>query len=231
MSTAKFILESILIVAALILIAYAAETVGRKRNGISGPVITTRMITMVGVFSAISAILMMLEIPVPFAPPFYKIDLSEVPALILSFAYGPAAGVMCEFLKILLKLVLKGTSSAFVGELANLVVGCSMILPAGIVYMMKKTKTQAVIACIVGTLCMTVIGSAFNGIYLLPKFAEIYGMPLEKIVAMGTVINPKIDSVAMLVLLCVVPLNLLKGTVDSLIVLFLYKKLRPVLRN
>lgn len=231
MSTIKFIIEAAGIIAVLVLFAYVAEMAGRKKRGVSGPVITTRMIAMVGVFAAISAVLMVLELPVPFAPPFYKIDLSEVPALLLSFAYGPAAGVLCEFLKILIKLVIKGTSSAFVGELANLVIGCSFILPAGMLYTLNKTKKQAIIACVTGTLIMTVFGSLFNGIYLLPKFAEVYGMPLDQIVAMGTAVNDKVTSVYALVLLCVVPLNLLKGTIDSLIVILLYKKLRPILRG
>ena len=89
---------------------------------------------------------------------------------------------------------------------------------------------QAKIACLAGTLVMTVFGSLFNGIYLLPQFAQIYGLPLEKIVAMGTAVNPAVNSVSALVLFCVVPVNLLKGILDSVITICLYKRLSRVIK-
>lgn len=231
MSTLLFIVEILLIVAAFIAISYLIEKSIAKRNGTSLTVITTRKIAMVGVFSAVSGVLMLIEIPLPFAPPFYKLDISEVPVLILTFAYGPVAGILTEMLKIFIKLIIKGTSSAFVGELANFVIGASLILPAGFIYFMKKTKKQALLACIIGTVVMTAFGSLFNGIYLLPKFAAIYGMPLSAIIGMGTAINPRINSVTALVLMCVVPMNLLKGAVDSVIVNLLYKRLSPIIKK
>lgn len=230
MDTVLFILEIILIAALIFAAAVLIEKTIRKDTSEAKPVITTKKITMVGVFAAVSGVLMLFEIPLPFAPPFYKLDISEVPVLILAFAYGPVAGVLCEFLKIIIKLVLKGTSSAFVGELANFLVGCSMVLPASVIYLFRKTRNQAILACIAGTLCMTIFGSLFNAFYLLPKFAQIYGMPLENIIAMGTAVNPAIDSVKLLVLCCVVPLNLLKGTLDSVITILLYKRLSSVIK-
>ena len=89
-----------------------------------------RRVSFVALFGAVAALLMYIEIPLPFAPPFYQIDLSEVPILICTFYLGPVSGVVCEFLKILLKLVLKGTSTAFVGDFANFAVGCALVLPA-----------------------------------------------------------------------------------------------------
>lgn len=231
MTTFLFVVEIILIVTALFLAAYLPEKALLRKDSRPMPVITTKKIAMVGVFSAISGVLMLLEIPLAFAPPFYKLDVSEVPVLILTFAYGPVAGVLCEFLKIVIKLVLKGTSSAFVGELANFIIGCAFLLPAAFVYLSRKTKTRAWIGCILGTLVMTVVGSVLNGVYLLPTFAKIYGMPLEQIVAMGTAVNPTINSVTMLVLLCVVPMNLLKGTVDTVLTMLLYKRLSKVIKN
>jgi len=231
MTTFLFIVEIILIVTALFLVAYLPEKALLRKENRPMPVITTKKIAMTGVFSAISGVLMLLEIPLAFAPPFYKLDISEVPVLILAFAYGPVAGVLCEFLKVVIKLVLKGTTSAFVGELANFIIGCAFLLPAGFAYLARKTKSQALIGCILGTITMTAVGSFLNGIYLLPKFAEIYGMPLEKIVAMGTAINPTIDSVLMLIFLCVVPMNLLKGVVDTVLTMLLYKRLSKVIKN
>ena len=139
--------------------------------------------------------------------------------------------MLTEFCKILLKLVTRSTTTAFVGELANFSVGASFILPAGILYLYNRNKKFAIIGCMLGTIVMTVFGSAFNGIYLLPKFAMMAGMDIEKIIGMGTAINPSIRSVTTFVLLCVVPLNLLKGCLVSLFTMLSYKKLSPILKK
>ena len=145
------------------LVAVVLEKGAQKKNGISEPIFNTRKLAMIGMFSAIAMILHVLDFPIFFAPGFYKMDFSELPILVGSFAFGPVAGVMMEFVKILLKLCIKGTSTAFIGDLANFVVGCSLIIPASAVYSFKKTKKSAIIACIAGTLVMTVFGTAFNG--------------------------------------------------------------------
>lgn len=225
-----FLLEFLALICALFLVACSAEKWAKKTSGDTERILSTRKIAMIGVLSAIAAILMLFEFPVPFAPPFYEIDFSELPALIGTFAYGPVAGVMIELCKILLKLLMKGTSTAFVGDLANFVIGCSYLLPASVIYLFKKTRKNAVIGCIAGTFVMTVFGTAFNAIYLLPKFAQLYGMPLDAIIGMGTAVNPAIHSVTSLVVLAVAPLNLLKGTTVSVITLLVYKKLSPVLK-
>lgn len=225
-----FLLEFLALICALFLVAYAAEKWAKKVSGDAERVLSTRKIAVIGVLSAISAILMLFEFPVPFAPPFYEIDFSELPALIGTFAYGPVAGVLIELCKILLKLLMKGTTTAFVGDLANFAIGCSYLLPASIIYLFKKTRKNAVIGCIAGTLVMTVVGTAFNAIYLLPKFAKLYGMPLDAIIGMGTSINSSINSVSSFVMLAVAPLNLLKGTTVSVLTLLIYKKLSPVLK-
>lgn len=226
-----FVLVSVGIAAALFAIAYLAEKLIKRKNNDTERILSTRKIAMIGVFSAISAILMLFEFPVPFAPSFYELDFSEIPALIGTFAFGPVAGIMIEFCKILLKLLIKGTSTAFVGDLANFVIGCSFILPASIIYLLKKTKKNAIIASITGTLIMSVFGTMFNAIYLLPAFASLYGMPLDVIVGMGTAINSNINSVATLVIFAVAPLNLLKGGSVSLVTILVYKKLSIILKE
>ncbi len=110
----------------------------------------------------------------------------------------------------------KGTSTAFVGDLANFVIGCSFILPASVIYMFKKTKKNAILSSAAGTFCMTVFGTMFNAVYLLPAFSRLYGMPLDTIVGMGTAINGSITSVTTLVIFAVAPMNLLKGGSVSL---------------
>ena len=189
-----------------------------------------RRAAYVGIFAAIAAVLMYAEFALPFAPFFYELDFSEVPVLICSFSLGPVAGVVCEFLKVVLKLFLKGTSTAFVGDLANFVVGCALILPASVVYFANKTKKGAVIGMAVGTACITVVGSLFNAVYLIPAFSVLYDTPLDVIIGMGTKINPSITSVNTLVLFAVAPFNLLKGVVDSIITFLLYKHIERLLR-
>lgn len=228
---AVFVAEFIGIVAALVLAAYLMEKAFKKREGDRERVLSTRKVAVCGMFAAISAVLMVLEVPVPFAPPFYGLDLSELPILIGTFAFGPVAGVLIEFCKIVLKIFFKPTSTAFVGELANFVVGCSFILPASAVYLLHKTRKNAVIGVIAGTLCMTVFGTAFNAVYLLPKFAQLFDMPLDAIVSMGTAVNPSIRSVVTLVILAVAPLNLLKGGLVSVITMLIYKKISPIIKE
>jgi riboflavin transporter FmnP len=144
--------------------------------------------------------------------------------MLCGFYLGPSATVICEAVKILLKLLLKGTSTAFVGDFANFAVGCSLVLPATIIYHIRKSKSSAIWGLAVGTLILTIFGSAFNGIYLLPKFSELFGLPLDTIIAMGSKINPAISNVLTFVALAVAPLNLIKGGVISLLTLLLYKR-------
>ncbi len=184
-----------------------------------------KRITIVAVCGAIATVLHMLDFPLPFlAPTFYKLDFSELPVLLCGFYLGPAAAVTCEALKILLKLLLQGTSTAFVGDFANFTVGCSMVLPAVIIYHIYKTKKSAIVGLTVGTICLTVFGSAFNAVYLLPKFSQLYGLPLESIIAMGSKIHPSITNISTFVLLAVAPLNLLKGGAVSVLTMLLYKR-------
>ena len=215
------------------LVAVVLEKGSQKKNGISEPIFNTRKLAMIGMFSAIAMILHVLDFPIFFAPGFYKMDFSELPILVGSFAFGPVAGVMMEFVKILLKLCIKGTSTAFIGDLANFVVGCSLIIPASTVYSFKKTKKSAIIACIVGTLFMTVFGTAFNAVYLLPAFSKFYGMPMDAILAMGTEVNPlaKEGSIVSFVVACVAPMNLIKGTLVSVVTLLIYKPLSPIIKT
>ena len=172
----------------------------------------------------------MMDFPLPFlAPGVYKLDFSELPVMLCGFYLGPSAAVTCEALKILLKLLLKGTSTAFVGDFANFAVGCSLVLPAVIIYHTKKKRQSAIWGLIVGTVVLTVFGSAFNGIYLLPKFAQLYELPLDAIIGMGNSINAHINSVTTFVTLAVAPLNLIKGISISILTLLLYKKVaRPL---
>ena len=191
---------------------------------------TARYVAIVGICAAIATVLHMLDFPLLFiAPEFYKLDFSELPVLLCGFFLGPSATVACEGIKIVLKLLFKGTSTAFVGDFANFFVGCSLVLPATIVYHLRKSKHSAIAGLLIGSICITVFGSAFNAIYLLPKFAQLYGIPLDAIIGMGAAIHSSINSVSTFVFFCVAPLNLLKAGMVSVLTMLLYKRVaRPL---
>ena len=228
MENLSFILTCLAIFAGLMLVAWLLQKLLCRDIK---PLTATHYITYTAMFATMAGVLMLVEIPLPFAPPFYKIDLSELPIMICTFYLGPVAGVTAELVKVLVKLVLKGTTTAFVGDFANFAVGCSFVLPASLVYHAKPGKKSALIGLAAGTLCMTVFGSAFNAVYLLPKFAALYGMPLEAIIGMGTKVNAHITSVSTLVLFAVVPFNLLKGVLVSALTFLLYKRISPLLHK
>ena len=222
----SFIAGCIAIVAGLSLLAKLAERYIPQMRKTS----KAHYVSIVGICAAIATILHMLDFPLLFlAPDFYKVDFSELPVLLCGFYLGPASTVACEGIKIILKLLFKGTSTAFVGDFANFAVGCSLVLPATIIYHVHKSKHSAIVGLVVGSLCMSIFGSAFNAIYLLPKFAQLYGIPLDVIIGMGTKINASIKDVTTFVMICVAPLNLLKSGFVSVLTLLLYKRVaRPL---
>ena len=221
----SFIAMCTAIVAALFLLAKLSE---RKLS--LHKVSPARRVSIVAICAALATVLHILDFPLVFlAPDFYKLDFSELPVMLCGFYLGPSAAVACEGIKILLKLLLKGTSTAFVGDFANFAVGCSLVLPAIVIYHVHKSRKSALVGLLVGTVALTVFGSAFNAVYLLPKFAQLYGQPLEAIIGMGSAIHASIRDVTGFVLLCVAPLNLVKGTLVSILTMLLYKRVaRPL---
>lgn len=202
-----------------------AQTMTNKKTGTS-----VRKIVQIGMLAAIAVVLMLFEIPLPFAPSFYQIDFSEVPVMIGCFVMGPAAGAVIELIKILLNLIINGTVTAGVGEAANFVIGCCMVIPAGLIYKYNRTRKGALIGMITGTLFMTIAGCFINAYVMLPTYAAAFQMPIDALVAMGTAINSNITNLFTFVVLAVAPFNLLKGVLVSAIVFLIYKKIRPVFK-
>ncbi|MBO4456926.1 MAG: ECF transporter S component [Butyrivibrio sp.] len=230
-SSQYFVALVILIVVAFAITVLAEKLAAKREGKQEDKLLNVRKMAIVGVFSAVSFVLMLLEFPLPFAPDFYKFDFSDMPALIGGFAAGPFTGVMIEFIKILLKIVIKGTSSGFVGEIANFVIGVSFVVPATVIYRFHKTRNVALISCLVGTVCITLAGSLLNAFFLLPAYAIIYGMDMSILVEMGTKVNPAITNVTTFCLFAVAPFNLLKGIVDSVITFVSYKHISPIFKS
>lgn len=196
------------------------------------PTFNTKTLVKIGMLGAIAAVLMLFEFPLPFlAPSFYELDFSEIPVLIGAFSLGPLAGVIIEFLKILLNLLFNGTDTAFVGEIANFFIGCSFILPAAWIYQIKKTKKRALIGMIIGTLTLVITSCLINAYIMLPAYAAAFGLSQDVFIELGSLIHPQIDSLLPFVILCVAPFNLLKGILVSFCTFVLYKHLSPILKG
>ena len=229
----SFILVSLVMIVVVYFVAFGCEKIIEKKNGIKFSSDKTKInkLVIMAMFSAVAAVLMYVEFPITFiAPAFYEMDLSEVPVMIGSFMLGPCAGVIMEAVKVLLKLVLKGTSTAFVGDFANFILGCALVVPASVLYHTKKTKKRAVIGLVTGGIVLIVSGVFLNALYLLPKYSQLYGMPVETFINMGAAINPAISNIFTFVILAVAPFNLIKATVVGVITMLLYKYLSRLLK-
>ncbi len=189
--------------------------------------ISTRKIAVAGVFAAIAAILMYFEFPIPFIPPFLKIDLSNVPILLGAFLFGPWYAVAMAFIKDVVHTFSSTTGG--VGQLADFIMTSAYAVTAGMVYRTSKSRTGAFIACIAGTVAITIAGALANFYILIPFYAKI--MPLEVIWSLCAKVNPIITDLPSYILYGVIPFNLIKGTLISLLTFFLYKKLSGFIKT
>ena len=194
--------------------------------------LNVQTIAKIAILGALAFIVMLFEFPIPFiAPSFYKLDLSEVIVLIGGFALGPIPAMIIEALKNILNIIFTGTQTAYVGEIANFIVGCCFVVPASIAYLKNKTRKNAIMGMIIGTICMILAGALMNTFVLIPLYSKLFNMPLEVILQMGRAIFPAIKNVFTFVLYCVCPFNLIKGLIISCITFFLYKRVSPLLHK
>lgn len=191
----------------------------------------TRNMVSIAMLAAVAVVLMLFEFPLPFLPPFYKIDASELPVIIGAFAMGPWAGALIELIKILLNLLLDGTTTAFVGEFANFLIGCSYVVPASLVYYYRKSKKNALLGLILGTVSCAVVGCLLNAYLLLPAYSKAFHMEIDALIAMGTAANKAIDSMFTFVLFATAPLNILKCGLVSVFTMLIYKPISRILKG
>ena len=177
--------------------------------------------------SAIAFILMFLELKIPLFPEFLKIDISDLPALVGAFAFGPLAGVLVELIKNLLHLL--RTSTGGVGELANFLVGIALVIPAAYVYTKNKSKKTALLGLVLGVITMTIVGALSNYYILIPFYKNF--MPLDAIISMSAAANKNIVDLKTLIIYAIIPFNILKGTVISIITIMIYKHISIILHS
>ncbi len=189
-----------------------------------GKQLPVQYLTRIAVLGALSVILFMIEIPVIA---FYKLDLSTLPALLGAFSMGPLPGLAILLIKDLLGML--KSSSMYVGELADFIMGAAFILPASLMYRRNKTRKTALLGMLTGTLCMIVVAILVNWKIVIPFYMSAFNMPMESIVAMAQGAMPFVDTEWKLLLCVTAPFNLLKGIVLSVLTYLLYKRLSPLL--
>ena len=187
----------------------------------------TRTITMTALLSAMAYVLAFLELPVPLSPSFAKMDLSDFPALIGAFAFGPISGLLIELVKNALQLLT--TSTGGIGEVANFLMGASYVASAGLIYQHHKTKKTALLACILASLVMGIVAALANYFILLPLFETF--MPLNQLIDSFRAFLPFIHTKLDIVLFNALPFNVLKGLAIGGFTMLTYKRLTPILKG
>lgn len=183
-------------------------------------------LTRCGLLAAMAVILYYIEIPVVA---FYKLDLSTMPAILAGFAMGPVQGAAVVIVKNLVHML--GTSTACVGEMADILMSCAFVIPASLLYRRNKTRKGALHAMLVGGAAMTVAGVLVNYFILIPAYQVLMNLPLEVIIGMGQKVFGFVDSTLKLVIFITAPFNLLKAAVLSGTTYLLYKRVSPLLHQ
>lgn len=188
-----------------------------------------RVVTRIAVLAALSAVLYVFpEIPTPI--PFYKIDLSNIPALLGAFSISPAAGAIILVIKDLTGML--HSTSAYVGELADLVTGLAMVLPAGLLYRGNKCRKRALWGMLAGTFAAAVVAAFMNFYVLIPFFISSSPyITMEAVIESGAALFPFIDSLEAFIVAVTLPFNLIKFLLLSTVTYLIYKPLSPLLHG
>lgn len=202
----------------------STETTEKKARPVT---INIRYITVTAMLSAVGFILMFLEFSVPFVPSFIKMDLSELPALIGSFAMGPLCGVMVCLIKNLFHLLI--TTTGGVGEFSNFILGVAFVLPAGVIYKRKKCRKSALIGSVTGAVFMAVLSVASNYFIVYPFYSML--MPMDVIISMYQAILPSVDGLLECLVVFNMPFTFVKGIFSVIITFITYKHISPILKG
>lgn len=189
-----------------------------------------RTMAKVSILGSLSFLIMFFEFPLPMFAGFLKMDFSDVPALVGAFVMGPWAGVAIELVKNILHAIFKN-QTALIGEAANFLTGSIMVFTAGWIYSTRKSFSRAVIGMAAGVVTMAVLMSFANYYVFIPLYQTVLHIPLDAIVQMGTAANKAIVDLKTLVVYSILPFNIFKGVIVSLITILIYKKVSPLLHQ
>lgn len=192
--------------------------------------VNIRALCVTGIMSALGALLMLVEFPLPMLiPAFIKMDFSELPALITTYAFGPAYGVAVCFLKNVLHLISGSTMG--IGELSNFVLGSVLVLIAGLFYKKNKTKKSAVLGASVGSLVMACVCVFTNYFIVYPLYCKVLGLTMDAIIGMYQELLPSVGSLFTALLIFNLPFTFAKGMIDTLLCALIYKPVSPLLHG
>ena len=192
----------------------------------------THKLAVTAMLSAVAFVLMFIEFPIPaLIPSFVKLDISDLPELLAAFSMGPLYGVAVTLVKNLLFILLHGTSSAYVGELFNFLMGSVFAFSAGFIYQRKKSRQSALIGSIVGAALMALISVPLNYFVVYPAYVVCYGLPLEAIIGMYQAIRPSTNGLLECLVVFNMPFTFCKGMLDVLLCFLIYKPLSPLLHK
>lgn len=186
--------------------------------------LSVQYLTRIAVLTALSSILFMVSIPIVA---FYSLDLSNLPVLLGAFSMGPVAGLIILGLKSLIGCLT--SSTMYVGELADFIMGAAFVLPAALIYQRNKSRKGALIGMITGTVALILAGCLTNAYLLIPFYMKAFGMPMEAIIGMCAQALPFVDTELKVILFVTAPFNLLKGVVLCILTYMIYKPLSPLL--
>ena len=188
----------------------------------------TRKLTSVAMLAAVSTVLMFFSFNVPLMPSFIKMDLSELPALLAAFTFGPMSGVAVCFIKNLINVFF--TTTGGVGEISNFLLGAMFVAPAGFIYQKMKTKKGAIVASVVGAATMALLSVVTNYYIVYPVYSNLMA-PMEAILGAYRAINPNVETLIDALLWFNMPFTFIKGMVSVVITMLIYKPLAPILRG
>lgn len=189
--------------------------------------VDVRYLTVTAMLSAVAYILMFLDFSVPFMPAFIKMDLSELPALIGSFAMGPVCGIVVCLIKNVLHLFI--TTTGGVGELSNFILGVAFVLPAGLIYRHKKSRKSALIGSLAGAVVMGVFSIISNYYLVYPVYYNF--MPEETVLNAYQAIIPSMKSILQSLVCFNMPFTIIKGLFSVVITFLIYKHISPILKG
>ncbi len=199
----------------------STQTLSRERR------ISVRKLTVTALLGAAATILMFISFGLPILPSYLKVDFSEMPALLASFALGPVYGAAVCLIKNLVNLT--ATTTGGVGELCNFLLGVLFVVPAGLLYRRHSSRKTALIGMIVGALVMSAGSVLVNYYIVYPTYLLV--MPEDAIVGMYSALVPAANSIFKGILVFNLPLTFVKGVLDAIITFVLYKRLSPVLKG
>lgn len=188
---------------------------------------STRLIAQIGILAAISYLLRFFEIPLPIFPPFLRIDLSDVVAVFGGISMGPVAGFVIVVIKNLLQAI-TGSTTGGVGEIANVLIAGPYVLMICLFCRKVKSYKNVLIGSVLGTIAMAIVGAVVDYFIVFPLYAKVM-VPMDVIIQMGTVLNPRVTDLFSFMIWLVVPFNIVKGAVMTVVILPLYKKVEKIL--